>query len=143
MSPCRPPEFPKAMVVSTDACAGPLPRCQVCVTPARMTCHCGARYCSKSCQSVDWKERGHKTICKRLAKARAAKAARDGTPSAKAAPLVVVAPPAAAARPASPPAAAAEAPPVDAGARCPVCLEDWVLCRRCYLCDPTRHAPRS
>ena len=137
--------------------------CLVCAQPARMTCPCGTRYCSKACQSVDWKDRGHKSICKRRfsrvcrgpARRRGtprlglatARAARGGAPPApaKAAPPLVAGPARgdngvrvqrAAAEAAAP---GARAP--DASARCPVCLEDWARAGVCPRSDARDAAP--
>ena len=44
--------------------------CVVCAQPAtKLKCvKCRTPYCSVQCQTVDWKERGHKRECKRLVK---------------------------------------------------------------------------
>jgi TPR repeat protein len=61
----------------------------------RLTCTiCGARpkkllncpcettqYCSVACQKVDWRERGHRTACKKIRNDRAAEAARAEAPT--------------------------------------------------------------
>ncbi|KAJ1461258.1 hypothetical protein M885DRAFT_267022 [Pelagophyceae sp. CCMP2097] len=49
------------------AAAGPMPCC-ICDEPGGKRCTtCKSRcYCSKACQLVDWKERGHKAQCKQL-----------------------------------------------------------------------------
>ena len=79
-----------------------VPLCVVCAQPAsKLKCiRCKIPYCSISCQTEDWKKRGHKKTCKRLVKEKAEAAAagdvsRDeaGTPppslKLKAAPPVV------------------------------------------------------
>jgi hypothetical protein len=126
--------------------------CLVCAQPGEKLCRCGTRYCSITCQTLDWKEKGHNKVCRRLARARKG----DGvvkTTSRPAAP-VKGAPPVVEGRPAAPVKAA---PPVVAGPiikradverakaaaataaaasrggdlgsdgdlRCPVCFEDW------------------
>jgi hypothetical protein len=50
--------------------------CTVCgVDSAKLLCVCSiARYCSKACQTVDWKERGHKKVCSKIKAAREAEA---------------------------------------------------------------------
>jgi hypothetical protein len=100
-----------------------------------------------ACQTVDWKERGHRRRCA----GRAAAAAAAG----KAAPPVVAGAPGAPARPeeararAAAAAAAAAAPVAAAAAeRCPVCLEDFatsdharfMVCCTKALCWPCAKA---
>ena len=115
-------------------------RCVVCAQPAtKLKCvKCKTPYCSTACQTVDWKERGHKKECKRLVKANAAAVAKgsgEATAKPKAVPPVVDGP--ARSRPdvAHARAAAAAATLTTATApesehwrgisRCPVCFEDW------------------
>ncbi|KNC82630.1 hypothetical protein SARC_05086 [Sphaeroforma arctica JP610] len=39
--------------------------CVMCAKPPELSCPCLERYyCSRDCQRVDWKEKGHKTACK-------------------------------------------------------------------------------
>lgn len=41
--------------------------CSVCTKPAKLNCICNtAHYCSKDCQVIDWKTRGHKSACKKI-----------------------------------------------------------------------------
>ena len=41
--------------------------CTICGKEAKHKCPCGTKmYCSKECQRVDWKERGHREACKEL-----------------------------------------------------------------------------
>ena len=56
--------------------------CVVCAQPAyKLKCvKCKTPYCSVACQTVDWKERGHKKECERLVKAYAAATVRGGAP---------------------------------------------------------------
>jgi hypothetical protein len=126
-----------------------VPRCVVCAQPAeKLKCvKCKTPYCSAECQTVDWKERGHKKECKRLVKANAAAAAeRDASqdeastpppsPKTKTAPPVVDGPARGRADVARARAAAAVVTTMTAttatepehwcwSSRCPVCLEDW------------------
>ena len=122
--------------------------CVVCAQPAeKLNCvKCKTPYCSVACQTVDWKERGHKKECKRLVEANAAAAAKGGapqeemstpppSPKPKAAPPVVDGPARGRADVARARAAAAAATSTTAPVpepehwmgtpRCPVCLEDW------------------
>ena len=52
-----------------------------CGKPGRKVCGgCGvARYCSEECQLVDWTERGHRAVCKKLALGLAAIVAEKGS----------------------------------------------------------------
>ena len=61
-----------------------VPRCMVCAQPAeKLKCvKCKTPYCSVACQTVDWKERGHKKECQRLVKANAAAVAEGGNAEA-------------------------------------------------------------
>jgi len=127
----------------------PVPLCVVCAQPAeKLKCvKCKTPYCSVACQTVDWKERGHKKECKRLIKANAATAAKGASEDKVSAPApslkLKVVPPvvdgpargrADVAR-AKATAAAATAQATTSPApepehwlgtpRCPVCLEDW------------------
>ena len=123
-----------------------VPRCVVCAQPAeKLKCvKCKTPYCSIACQTVDWKERGHKKECKRLVKANAAAAAKGGasrdeaqapqpSPKPKTAPPVVDGPARGRADVASAKAAAsaiAAPAPLEpehylGTPRCPICLEDW------------------
>ena len=133
-----------------------VPRCVVCAQPAtKLKCvKCKTPYCSVDCQTVDWKERGHKKECKRLVEANAAAAAKGGakrdeaqtplpSPKPKAAPPVVNGPArgradVAAARAAAAAATAAPAPAPEpehwlGSPRCPVCLEDWDVNARAMI----------
>ena len=125
--------------------------CTICgVTGKLLACPCATvKYCSVVCQRVDWKARGHKSVCAKI-RARAEAAAQhddarrdaarpdaDATPEE---PLVFYGPaPRSRADEARARIAAAhqaaralrEAQPEKAplsaryGSRCPVCLEDW------------------
>ena len=123
--------------------------CTICGnSSAKLLCVCKTtRYCSDTCQRVDWKARGHKMVCRKI-RARAEAAAQhddarrdaaqpDATPEE---PLVFYGPaPRSRADEARARIAAAheaararrEAQPEKAplstrfGSRCPVCLEDW------------------
>ena len=132
--------------------------CHICAQPTakNLKCvKCKTPYCSVECQTLDWKERGHKKTCKRLVKEAKGMtdAPRNGAvPPSKAAPPVVDGPARGCASPskAAPPvvdgpprgradiarakaAAAATtaivATPAAAGdedeTRCPICLEEW------------------
>ena len=40
-------------------------RCVICGSSTSVGCaNCGRPYCSKTCQKIDWKEKGHKYECK-------------------------------------------------------------------------------
>ena len=140
--------------------------CAICGVATSLICPCGtARYCSKECQKVDWKQRGHREACKELRAERDAEATRSGeaptlTPSPER--LVFYGPAertradeARARIKANHEAARAwrEANPqqrplsASRGKRCPICLEDWDVntpplmfecCCRCICqsCDP-------
>ena len=123
--------------------------CTICgATGKLLACPCAtAKYCSVACQRVDWKARGHKSVCAKI-RARAKAAAQhddarrdaaqpDATPEE---PLVFYGPaPRSRADEARARIAAAheaaralreahpEKAPLSAryGSRCPVCLEDW------------------
>ncbi|KAK7242659.1 hypothetical protein SO694_0001627 [Aureococcus anophagefferens] len=41
--------------------------CTICGEKAKLNCPCGTtQYCSVACQKVDWRERGHKKVCKEI-----------------------------------------------------------------------------
>jgi len=153
--------------MSDDLKKKTVPLCVVCAQPAsNFKCaKCKVPYCSVSCQTEDWKKRGHKKTCKRLVKEKAeaavaGDASRDEAPTpppspkAKAAPPVVDGPACGRADVARARAAAAAATATTVRApepehyrgspRCPVCLEDWdvngsVTIRACcckYVCTP-------
>ena len=134
--------------MSDDLKKKSVPLCVVCAQPAsKLKCaKCKLPYCSISCQTEDWKKRGHKKTCKRLVKEAAGAAAAEGatrgeastappSPKPKAAPPVVDGPARGRADVARARAAAAAATATTAPApepehwsgtpRCPVCLEDW------------------
>ena len=117
--------------------------CSICSAKAKLPCPCGtAQYCSVACQKVDWRERGHRTACKKIRDERAAEAARAEAPTPPPSPPQEVfygpAPrshadevrariaaeheAARARREANP-----EPEPLSArfGSRCPICYEDW------------------
>jgi TPR repeat protein len=135
--------------------------CTICGEKAKLNCPCETtQYCSKTCQKVDWRERGHREACKKI---RAAAAARAETPTPPPSPpRDVVYGPAprshadeARARIAAEHEAARlrreanpEREPASArfGSRCPICLEEWDVndpgvlrvccCRRvCRSCE--------
>ena len=114
--------------------------CTICGAKAKLPCPCGTtQYCSVACQKVDWRERDHRTACKKIRDDRAAEAARAEAPTR--APEEVFYGPAPrshadevrariaaeheaarARREANP-----EPEPLSArlGSRCPICLEEW------------------
>ena len=117
--------------------------CTICGANAKLPCPCGTtQYCTVACQKVDWRERGHRTACKKIRNERAAEAARAEapTPPPSSPPEVFYGPAprshadevrariaaeheaARARREANP-----EPEPVSArmGSRCPICHEDW------------------
>ena len=116
--------------------------CRICGVKTTLICPCGtSRYCSKACQEVDWKQRGHREACKQLRGERNAEATRGEEPSPGPERLVFYGP--------APRSRADEArariaaeheaarvlreaeperdSPLSAryGSRCPICLEDW------------------
>jgi TPR repeat protein len=114
--------------------------CTICGEKAKLNCPCGTTsYCSVTCQKVDWRERGHRTACKKIRDERAAKATRAEAPTPP--PEEVFYGPAPRshadeirARIAAEHEAARtrretspEREPVSArfGSRCPICLEEW------------------
>jgi len=143
---------------STDPPEKPTARCAVCAQPAtKLKCvKCRTPYCSVACQTVDWKERGHKKECKRRVKAplRDEAPTLTPTPEPKAAPPVVDGPARGRADVARAKAAAAAATARIAPTPgpqhwlgtpwCPVCLEDWdvnadatiQLCCCKHVCSP-------
>ena len=66
--------------MSDDLKKKSVPLCVVCAQPAsKLKCaKCKIPYCSISCQTEDWKKRGHKKTCKRLVKEKAEAAAAGG-----------------------------------------------------------------
>jgi len=131
----------------------------VCAQPAeRLKCSkCKVPYCSVACQTVDWKERGHKVTCKRLVQEAAARGEAPTpppSPTAQATLPVVEGPARGRDDAARAKAAAAAANATDAPApesehwlgtpRCPVCLEDWdgngettlLICCFKHICSP-------
>ena len=114
--------------------------CTICGAKAKLPCPCGTtQYCSVACQKVDWRERGHRTACKKIRDDRAAEAARAEAPTR--APEEVFYGPAprshadeVRARIAAEHEAARvrreanpEPVPISSryGPRCPICMEDW------------------
>ena len=112
------------------------------------------RYCSKECQVVDWRDRGHKAICEKIRADREAEAKRSEAPTPPSSPKperpVFYGPAertyadeerarikanfeaARAWREANP-----EPEPGPYGRRCPVCLDDWDVNKSpnfCYFC---------
>ena len=117
-----------------------------------LNCPCGTtQYCSTACQRIDWRDRGHRTACKKIRNERAAEAARAEAPTPPPPPpREVVYGPAprshadeVRARIAAEHEAARlrreanpEREPLSArfGSRCPICLEEWdVNVNPCYL----------
>ena len=116
--------------------------CTICGAKPKtlLNCPCGTvAYCSTDCQRIDWRERGHKKVCKKIRDERAAEAARAEAPPSP--PKEVFYGPAPrsqadeirariaaeheaarARREANP-----EPEPVSAryGSRCPICFSDW------------------
>ena len=117
--------------------------CTICGKKAKLPCPCGTtQYCSVACQKVDWRERGHRTACKKIRDDRAAEDARAEAPTIPPSPprdvfygpaprsdadvirarIAAEHEAARARREANP-----EPEPVNVryGSRCPLCLEDW------------------
>jgi hypothetical protein len=113
--------------------------CTICGAKAKLNCPCETtQYCSVACQKVDWRERGHRTACKKIRKERAAEAARAEAPTPPREVFYGPAPrshadeirariaaeheAARARREANP-----EPEPTSArfGSRCPICLGEW------------------
>jgi len=110
--------------------------CTICSAKAKLPCPCGtAQYCSVACQKVDWRERGHKKVCKEIR----ARAEAPTPPPSPPKPVFYGPAPrshadeirariaaeheaARARREANPEREAASA---RYGSRCPVCKEDW------------------
>ncbi|KAH8072551.1 hypothetical protein JL720_11116 [Aureococcus anophagefferens] len=139
--------------------------CTICGKKDARPCKgCGTTaYCSTDCQRIDWRDRGHRKVCKKIQDERAAEAARAEAPTPPPSPPLEVfygpAPrshadeirariaaeheAARARREANP-----EPEPQSArfGSRCPICLEEWDVntpgvnriccCRRvCRSCE--------
>jgi hypothetical protein len=113
--------------------------CTICGAKAKLNCPCETtQYCSVACQKVDWRERGHRTACKKIRNERAAEAARAEAPTPPREVFYGPAPrshadeirariaaeheAARARREANP-----EPEPTSArfGSRCPICLGEW------------------
>ena len=120
--------------------------CTICgVKPKTLlNCPCGTtQYCSVECQRIDWRDRGHRTACKKIRNERAAEAARAEAPTPP--PREVFYGPAprshadeVRARIAAEHEAARvrreanpEPEPVSArfGSRCPICMDKWDMNR--------------
>ena len=121
--------------------------CTICGAKAKLKCPCATtQYCSTACQRIDWRDRGHRTACKKIRDERAAEAARAEapTPPPSPPPQVVYGPAprshadevrariaaeheaARARREANPePEPALGLVPRWGSSRCPICLEDW------------------
>ncbi|KAH8058727.1 hypothetical protein JL722_5959 [Aureococcus anophagefferens] len=113
--------------------------CTICSAKAKLPCPCGtAQYCTVACQRIDWRDRGHRTACKKIRDDRAAEAARAEAPTPPKEVFYGPAPRSHAdevrARIAAEHEAARvrreanpEPEPESArfGSRCPVCFEDW------------------
>ena len=135
--------------------------CTVCGAKPKtlLNCPCGStQYCSTDCQRVDWRDRGHKKVCKKIRDERAAEATRAEAPPKPVfygpaprsgadevrARIAAEHEAARARREANP-----EPKPMHGeryGGRCPVCYEDWDVnattrirkccCRKiCRACD--------
>ena len=142
-----------------------LKTCTICGADKAKACKgCGTTaYCSTDCQRIDWRDRGHRKVCKKIQDERAAEAARAEAPTrAPSPPRDVFYGPAPRSdadviraritaeheaarlrREANP-----EPEPTSAryGSRCPICMEDWDVnampvlrsccCRRvCQSCE--------
>ena len=114
--------------------------CTICGEKAKLNCPCETtQYCTVACQKIDWRERGHRTACKKIRNERAAEAEAPTPPPSP--PREVFYGPAPRsqadeirARIAAEHEAARtrretspEREPVSArwGSRCPICFEDW------------------
>ncbi|KAJ7222242.1 hypothetical protein GGX14DRAFT_352984 [Mycena pura] len=54
-----------------NSASGKMEQCNTCEKPATERCaRCLVKYCSKECQSADWKEGGHRRECKVIARLR-------------------------------------------------------------------------
>ena len=118
--------------------------CTICGEWADLVCPCQTtRYCSKECQAVDWKDRGHKKACRKIRAEREEEAKRSEAPTPPSSPVPVFYGPAErthadevrarikaeheaarAKREANP-----EPEPIVTseryGTACPICLEEW------------------
>ena len=116
--------------------------CTICGREGNLVCPCQTtRYCSKECQAVDWKDRGHKKACRKIRAEREEEAKRSEAPTPPSSPTPVFYGPAErthadevrARIKAEHEAARArhEANPEPEaiygrfGKGCPICLEDW------------------
>ena len=114
--------------------------CTICGEKGPLKCPCQTtRYCSKKCQAVDWRERGHKAACVKIRAEREEEAKRGDAPTPPS-PLPVYGPAertcvddardrvkaeqeaARAWREANPEPTPAS---VRFGSRCPICLDAW------------------
>ncbi|KAH8080321.1 hypothetical protein JL720_9013 [Aureococcus anophagefferens] len=56
--------------------------CTICGEKAKLNCPCETtQYCSTECQRIDWRDRGHRKVCKKIRDERAAEAARAEAPT--------------------------------------------------------------
>ena len=111
--------------------------CTICGEKAKLNCPCETtQYCSKTCQKVDWRERGHREACKNIRAAAAEAPTRAPSPPREVfygpaprshadeirARIAAEHEAARARREANP-----EPEPASArfGSRCPICLEVW------------------
>jgi hypothetical protein len=114
--------------------------CEICGEKAKLNCPCGTTaYCSTDCQRIDWRDRGHRTACKKIRDERAAETARAEAPTPPPEEVFYGPAPrshadevrariaaeheaARARREANP-----EPEPLSArfGSQCPICLEEW------------------
>ena len=121
--------------------------CTICGADKAKACEgCGTTaYCSTACQRIDWRDRGHRKVCKKI---QAAEAARAEAPTPPPSPPVFYGPAPRShadevrARIAAEHEAARErreanpAPePLSArhGTRCPICLQDWDVNIKCVF----------
>lgn len=118
--------------------------CTICGREGNLVCPCQTtRYCSKECQAVDWKDRGHKKACRKIRAEREEEAKRSEAPTPPSSPVPVFYGPAERthadevrariraeheaarekreANPAPEPLITSER----YGKACPICLEEW------------------
>ena len=64
--------------------------CTICGREGNLVCPCQTtRYCSKECQAVDWKDRGHKKACRKIRAEREEEAKRSEAPTPPSSPTPV------------------------------------------------------
>ena len=114
--------------------------CTICAEPSKLFCPCKTTaYCSTDCQRIDWRDRGHRKVCKKIQAAEAARAEAPTPPPSPPRDVFYGPAPrshadevrariaaeheaARALREANP-----EPEPLSAryGSRCPICMEEW------------------